>query len=54
MGSLFLAGKIEECPRQNKDVINVIHWLIRHYKEQNFEYLEVYDEVKFLYKSLYN
>ena len=45
MGALFLAGKIEECPRQIKDVINVFHWLIRKYKDKPFEYLEIYDEV---------
>jgi len=48
MGALFLAGKIEECPRQIKDVINVFHWLIRQYKDKPYEYLEIYDEVNFI------
>jgi len=53
MGALFLAAKIEECPRQIKDVINVFHWLIRHYKDQKYEYLEIYDEVNIFFSFNY-
>lgn len=42
MGALFLASKIEECPRKIRDIINVFAYAIAHLRRQPTEPIELF------------
>ncbi|KAJ3078585.1 hypothetical protein HK102_004384 [Quaeritorhiza haematococci] len=51
MGSIFLASKIEECPRKIRDIINVFDYLISYYRGIPYKPLEYSGQKFYEYKD---